>query len=112
MKSYNCLSTKTIQAQVEGVIRYRRKWKQGIRWNQNTICGLSDFKLNFNGRAANPDNSAGNLEIKVDAGGLLEDHLVYRSSDKQERPGGGVIIRTVLISSFNQQTKSATEIIK
>ena len=68
--------------------------------------------MNFNGRAANPDNSAGNLEIMVDAGGLLEDHLVHRSSDKQERPGGGVIIRTVLISSFNKQTKLATEINK
>ena len=69
--------------------------------------------MNFNGRAANPDNSAGNLEIMVDAGGLLEDHLVHRSSNKQERPGGGVVImRTVLISSFNKQTKLATEINK
>ena len=70
---------------------------------------MSDFKLNFNGRAANPDDSAGNFEIKVDADGLLEHHPVHRSSDKQEGPGGGIIIRTVLISSFNKQRNKRSE---
>lgn len=71
---------------------------------------MSDFKLNFNGRVSNPDDRTRHMEIKADADGLLENHLVHGSSDKQEGPGGGIIIRTVLIPKFQQTRGSEHEL--